>query len=147
MRTQVVYSQENLTGNHNSILLTIYIKFHGLCYNFSMPTLIFMPYPHVHYLSASCPITYSPCIYLKASMPYTYALMLYSLIFIDHVYTICIPWETYVPWYHSVSRPFPILLDPKSFQTTLGLWHDVMWLESHMPSLSHCRLIITTTIS
>ena len=106
-----------------------------------------MPSPHIYYLSASCPITYLPCIYLKTSMPYSCALTLYSLISVDHIYTMYIPWGIHVPWCHSVSRPFPILLDPKSFQITLGLWHDVMWLPSHMPSLSHCRLIITTTIS
>ena len=44
-------SQENLTGNHNSILLTIYISVLGLCYDFSMPTLMSMPCSHVHYLS------------------------------------------------------------------------------------------------
>jgi len=43
-------SQENSIGNHNSILLTIYI--HSPCYNYASavyPTLMFMPYPHVHY--------------------------------------------------------------------------------------------------
>jgi len=46
---RVVYSQENLTGNHNSILPTIYISVLGLCYNFSMPTLMSMPCPHICY--------------------------------------------------------------------------------------------------
>ena len=50
--TQVVYSQENSTGNHNSILPTIYISVYNLCYDyissysnihvlFSWPLLIF----------------------------------------------------------------------------------------------------------
>ena len=47
--TQVVYSQENSTGNHNSILLTIYISIHGLCYDCTLS------YPNVHVLS-SCPL-------------------------------------------------------------------------------------------
>ena len=45
-------SQENLTENHNSILPTIYITIHGLCYDYTSaicPTLIYMPCPHVHY--------------------------------------------------------------------------------------------------
>ena len=45
-------SQENLTGNHNSILLTIYISIHGLCYDYASaihPTLISMPCPHIYY--------------------------------------------------------------------------------------------------
>ena len=36
--------QENLTGNHNSILPTIYIKSHGLYYNYALS------YPNVHAL-------------------------------------------------------------------------------------------------
>ena len=40
-----IYSQENLTENHNSILLTIYISIHGLCYN----CVLF--YPNVQYSS------------------------------------------------------------------------------------------------
>jgi len=47
--TQVVYSQENLTGNHNSILPTIYIKF-----SWSVLRL-FYTYPNVHALSW-CPL-------------------------------------------------------------------------------------------
>ena len=70
-------SQENSTGNYNSILLTIYISVLGSCYNFSMPTLMSMSYPHIHYSSTSYFITHSLCVYLKASMPYTYALMSY----------------------------------------------------------------------
>jgi len=44
--------QENSIGNHNSILLTIYITIHGPCYDYTSavhPTLMFMPCPHVHY--------------------------------------------------------------------------------------------------
>jgi len=42
-------SQENLTGNYNSILPTIYISILGPCYNFSMPTLMSMLCPHVYW--------------------------------------------------------------------------------------------------
>jgi len=43
---------------------------------------------------------------------------------IHHVYTM----KNHVPWYHSISRLFPILLDSKSFQTTLDCSrpYDVM---------------------
>ena len=54
METRVVYSQGNSTGNHNSILPTIYISVLGPCYDFSMPNLMSMPCPHVHYLSIMC---------------------------------------------------------------------------------------------
>ena len=45
-------SQENSIGNHNSILLTIYINIHGPCYDYASavhPTLISISCPHVHY--------------------------------------------------------------------------------------------------
>jgi len=45
-------SQENLTRNYNSILLTIYITIHGPCYDYISavcPTLMSMPYPHIYY--------------------------------------------------------------------------------------------------
>jgi len=40
-------SQENLIGNHNSILPTIYISVLDPCYDFSIPTLMSMLCPHV----------------------------------------------------------------------------------------------------
>jgi len=39
-------SQKNLTRNHNSILLTIYISIHGLCYDYTSS------YPNVYALSS-----------------------------------------------------------------------------------------------
>jgi len=47
--TQVVYSQENSTGNHNSILPTIYISIYGPCYGCALS------YPNLHALF-SCPL-------------------------------------------------------------------------------------------
>jgi len=47
--TWVVYSQENSTENHNSILPTIYISNLGLCYDCALS------YPNVHALSL-CPL-------------------------------------------------------------------------------------------
>ena len=44
--------QENSTENYNSILPTIYMTIHGLCYDYASavhPTLMSMPCPHVHY--------------------------------------------------------------------------------------------------
>jgi len=59
------------------------------------------------------------------------------------VHTMCTPWGTHVPWRHLLtltpSRLFPILLDPKSFQTALDF---ITWLPGHVLSI-HCRLIIT----
>ena len=87
--------QENSTGNHNSILLIIYISILSPCYDFSMPTLISMPCPHVHYSSASCPITHLPCIYLKASMLYTCALMSYTKPYSSSLLSMCAPYIHY----------------------------------------------------
>ena len=45
-------SQENLTENHNSILLTIYITIHNPYYDYASAvhlTLMSMPCPYVHY--------------------------------------------------------------------------------------------------
>jgi len=66
-------SQENSMRNHNSILLTIYIK-----YPWSMLWLRICcaSYHNVHALSL-CPITHPLYVYLKASMLYTCALMSY----------------------------------------------------------------------
>jgi len=83
-------SQENLTGNHNSILPTIYISVLSLCYDFSMPTLISILYPHIHYSSASCLITYPPCIYLKANMLYTCDLTSYPKPYSSSPSSICV---------------------------------------------------------
>ena len=122
-------SQENLIGNHNSILPTTYIKF-----SWSMLQLLYT-YPNVYALS-SCPLFIHHISTSRLSchvhMPWHHT----SLISVIHVYTMCILWETHVSWCHSISRLFPILLDSRSFQTTLGLWHHVMWLPSHMLSLS-----------
>ena len=61
------------------------------------------------------------------------------------VHTMCTPWGTIVPWHHLLtltpSRLFPILLDPKSFQTVLN---SITWLLGHVPisyPFVYCRLI------
>ena len=63
-----------------------------------------------------------------------------------HVHTMCTPWGTHVPWCHLLtltpSRLFPILLDPKSFQTALN---SITWLPGHVLSI-RCRLIIIILI-
>jgi len=82
-----------------------------------------------------------------------------------HVFSIRLPCFLHVPWCHTFnlhctcahhvytmrnpcplmslltltpSRPFPILLDPKSFQTALD---SITWLPDHVPISIHCRLI------
>ena len=65
----------------------------------------------------------TPCFYLKATILYPCALMSYSLISV----TMCAPCVHYeelmslnvIPNPNSSSRLLSILLDPKSFQTTL----------------------------
>ena len=106
------------------------------------------------------------------SGPYVHALSLCSLLIL-HASTLRPPYFLHVPWRHTFnlhytcayhvytmrnpcpltssltltpSRLFPILLDPKSFQTTLD---SVTWLPGHVP-LSYpfvrCRLIIIILI-
>ena len=71
------------------------------------------------------------------------------LISVVHVHTMYTPWGTLVPWRHLLtltpSRLFPILLDPKSFQTALDY---ITWLPGHVPFYPYvrCRLIITTVL-
>ena len=99
----------------------------------------------IHHASTSCPITH------------------------PHVFSIRPPYFLYVPWRHTLnlhctcahyvytmrnpcpltssltltpSRLFPILLDPKSFQTALG---SITWLPGHVLSIC-CRLIIIILI-
>ena len=84
-------SQENSTGNYNSILLTIYIN-----YPWSMLWLHICcaSYSNVHTLSSYF-ITHSLYIYLKASMLYIYALMSYSKPYSSSPLSICASYVHY----------------------------------------------------
>jgi len=79
-------SQENLIGNHGSILLTIYINYlwsmlwlHICCTSYpnvhALSSCLLLIYLMSYYSSTLCPITHLPYIYLKASMPYTCTLI------------------------------------------------------------------------
>ena len=99
-----------------TILLLYLYKYSVVC-----ATIIFTS-PNVH-ASSSYPITHPPCFYLKATIPCLCALTSYSLISIT-IHTLCVHHEEpmsldITPNPNSYSRLFPILLDPKSFQTTL----------------------------
>jgi len=92
----------------------------------------------IHHASTSCPITHPHAFSLRPS------------------YFLHVPWRhtfnlrctcahheepmsfDVIPNPNSYSRLFPILLDPKSFQTTLD---SVTWLPGHVFSI-RCRLII-----
>ena len=85
----------------------------------------------IHHASTSCPITHLhvfsirlPC-FLHVPWCHTFNLRCTC---VHHVYTIRNPCPlTSSPNPNSISRLFPILLDPKSFQTTLdysSLSHD-----------------------
>ena len=108
----------------------------------------------------------STCVYHKATMLPTCALISYLLpyfIVLHHTFSslsymciLCVHHEELLflditPNPNSISRLFPILLDPKSFQTALNSSRPMsIWLPGHMPISylsSHCRLIITTTMS
>ena len=128
-----------MTGNHNSILLTIYISIHGPCYNCALS------YPNVHALSL-CPLL---IYYAFTSRPPYYVYVPWchtSLISIIHACIMCTPWRTHVPWCHSISRLFLIFLNPKSFQTTLDSPRSMtschVTSQSRTLSLSRRRLII-----
>jgi len=125
--TQVVYSQENLTGNHNSILLTIYISVLSPCYDFSIPTLMSMPYPYVYYSSIILLPQGQHTIYMCPDI--------ILLISVDHACTMYTPWRTHVPWHHPNPRLFSILLDPKFFQTTLACSRPM--ISCHVTGKSH----------
>ena len=97
-------SQENSTGNHNSILPTIYI--HGLCYDCAS-------YSNVHALSSYLLFIYLVSILRLAC--YIHVLWYHTLNptlnfhhrCVHDVYTM----RNHVPWHHSISKLFPILLD------------------------------------
>ena len=105
-------SQENSTGNHNCILPTIYISVLGPCYDFSIPTLMFMPCPYIHYSSALYPITHPPCVYLKTSMLYICDLTSYPKPYSSFLLSICTPCI-----YHEKTMFFDVTLSLDSFQS------------------------------
>jgi len=101
------------------------------------------------------------CVYLMSYYP--------STMLLSHVSLLRPPCHIYISWHHTLnlrctcvyymytmrnscpltssltltpSRLFPILLDPKFFQTVLA---SVIWLPDHMLSI-RCRLIIILTI-
>ena len=82
-------------------------------------------------------ITHLLCIFLKTTIPCSCALISYSLISIIYACTMCTLWETPVPWYHSISRLFLILLD--SFRPMISCY---MISQSCALFLSRHRLII-----
>ena len=101
--------------------------------------------PKVH-ASTSCPLlihyasTLRPPCFLHVPWRYTFNLR-YTCA--HHMYTMRNPCPlTSSPNPNSLSRLFPILLDPKSFQTTLDY---STWLPGHVLFL-RCRLIILLSI-
>ena len=101
--------------------------------------------PNIH-ASSSCPITHPHMFFLRPlcflHMPWCHTLNLHCTC-THYVYTI----RNHSPLTLSLtltsSRLFLILLDSKSFQTTLD---SIIWLPDHVLSI-HCRLIIILTIS
>jgi len=103
----------------------------------------------IHHASTLCSITHShmfslrPLYFLHVPWCYTFNLR-YTCAY--HVYTMRNPCSLMSFLTLTLSRLFPILLDPKSFQTVLA---SVTWLPGHMhifyPFVC-CRLIIITTI-
>ena len=98
-------SQENSIGNHNSILLTIYLFM--VCAMTVYPTLISIPCPHVllliHLMSTSRP---AYCIHVLWHYTLNPTLNLCHPC-MYHIYIM----RNYVSWYYSISRLFLILLD------------------------------------
>ena len=100
-------SQENSTGNYNSILPTIYIKS-----SWSMLRLLYT-YPNVHALS-SCPLliyhTSTSRLACHVHVPWHHTLnstLNLCCPCMHHMYTM----RNHVPWRHFISRLFLILLD------------------------------------
>jgi len=130
--------QENLTGNHNSVLPTIYIS----C-PWSILQLLYA-YSNVHTLS-SCPLlihhvsTSRPACHIHVPWHHTLnpTLNLHHP-YMHHVYTM----RNYVSWCHSFSRLFLILLDPKFFQTTLDYSRPYNIMLCDFPVMCLLSLII-----
>jgi len=107
-------SQENSTGNHNSILPTIYISVLGPYYDFSTPTLMSILCPHIllliyHVFTSrpACCIHVFWCHTLNPTLNFCCPCM-------HHVYTMR---------NHAVNMFLDITLSlnsSRSFQTTLG---------------------------
>jgi len=121
-----------------AILLLYLYKYIVVC----ATTILTGPYVHV---SASCPITHPhvfslrpPC-FLHVPWRHTFNL---CCICTHHVYTMRNPCPLTSSLTLTPSRLFPILLDPKSFQTVLDF---ITWLPGHVLSI-RCRLIITTVL-
>jgi len=121
--------QENSTRSPRYIA-PLYILLHrGPCYN-NVFTSCPITHPHVFSLRPSC--------FLHVPWRHTFNL---RYICTHHVYTIRNPCSLMLFLTLTPSRLFPILLDPKSFQTALD---SVIWLPGHV-SISYpfvcCRLI------
>ena len=106
----------------------------------------------VHALS-SCPITHPhvfsirpPC-FLHVPWRHTTIVLCHTSSSLSYMRTPCVHYEEplsldVTPNSNSISRLFPILLDPKSFQTALD---SITWLPGHVPisyPFVRCRLII-----
>jgi len=88
----------------------------------------------IYHTSTSCPLTHPhvfsirPLCFLHVPWHHTFNLCCTSA---HHVYTMRNPCPLMSsPNPNSISRLFPILLDPKSFQTALD---SITWLSGHMP--------------
>jgi len=99
--------------------------------------------PYVH-ASSSYPITHPHVFFLRPPcflhVPWRHTLNLRCTC-AHHVYTMRNPCPLTSLLTLTPSRLFPILLDPKSFQTTLD---SITWLPGHVPisyPFVHCRLI------
>ena len=97
--------------------------------------------PNVH-VSSSCPITHPHMFSLRPPcflhVPWCHTFNLHCTC-AHHMYTMRNPCPLMSSLTLAPSRLFPILLDPKSFQTALD---SITWLPGHVPISIRCRLII-----
>ena len=125
--------QENSTRSPRCITSLYIYKLHVVY----ATTILTSPYVHA---ATSCPITHLHVFSLRPlcflHVPWRHTLNLrYTCA--HHVYTMRNPCPLMLLLTLTPSRLFPILLDPKSFQTTLD---STTWLLGHMFFI-HCRLI------
>ena len=119
--------QENSTRSPRCIAPLYILLTSGPCYN-NVSTLCPITHPHVFSIRPPC--------FLHVPWHHTFNLRCTCA---HHVYTMRNSCPlTSSPNPNSISRLFPILLDPKSFQTALDY---STWLPGHMPISFHCRLI------
>ena len=127
LKSDIEWEVHKRTRQGALTILILYIYYRFLVH---ATTIITCPYVHA---SSSCPITHPHVFSLRPlcflHVPWRHTLNLHCT-YMHHVYTMSNSCLLMSSLTLTPSRLFPILLDPKSFQTVLA---SVTWLPGHMP--------------